>query len=95
MKEKTKEILIEAAVVGIIMGFLMVIAINVFMEHNCMCYDNQGNRYPTTLFDLKKKPCDEQCNYFGEKEGLELTDIEPESVRKERPGLVNFTLEIE
>lgn len=95
MKEKTKETLVEAAVVGTIFGIVMVIGLHIFIKHECICYNKYGNVYPTTLFDFKKKPCDEQCNFFGEREGIELTNIKPENVKSKWPGVVNYSLEIE
>lgn len=89
--KKTKEIIIEAIIIGVIIGGLMVIALNIFIKHECKCYDEYGNIYSTTWFKFKANSCNEQCAYFGEKEGLELTDVEPRNVESKYPSM-NYNL---
>ena len=95
MKEETQKLLVEAVLIGIVIGILIVIAVNIFIKNQCMCYDNFGNRYPTTMFKIKKLTCEEQCIFFGERESIKLTNIEPENVNEDWLFDYNYSLEVE
>ncbi len=93
MKPETEKMIKEAIIIGMVIGVLSFILINVFLKNDCLCYDEYDYKYATRMFDFPKKECAEQCVYFGEREGIPMTDVEPEE--KERGfGISNWSLDV-
>lgn len=85
------ERLIESALIGAVVGFIIIFVAGFFMN-KCICYDDEGNYYGTTLFTVKNKGCSAQCKFFSEKESLNLTDEEPDFLKPELYIITNWSM---
>jgi hypothetical protein len=90
---------IEIIAVGVVFGIATAwIGAWLFLQV-CPCYEEDEigithTVYMTRRFDIPKLNCEDQCKFFGEREGINMTNKTPERIERERWNLSKIEINI-